>query len=79
MKNIKNLNSLRYLILSTCLVVFVLTLTGCGGSMSETSAERSRRHKQIVGSGLGQIADDVDAILLLDKRSKLTDKLIRDY
>ncbi|MCF7956040.1 MAG: hypothetical protein K9M75_09585 [Phycisphaerae bacterium] len=79
MKNIMNLNSLRYLIFSICLVVFVLTLTGCGGSMSETSAERSRRHKQVVRSGLGQVADDWDAIWLMDRRSKLTDKLIRDY
>lgn len=79
MKNIKNLNSLSSLILSICLVVCLLTLTGCGGSMSETGVERTRRHHQIVGSGFGQIADDWDAFWLLDKRSKLSDKLIRDY
>jgi len=79
MKNIKNLNSLRCLILSICLAVCLLSLTGCGGSMSETGVERTRRHHQIVRSGFGQIADDWDAMWLLDRRTKLSDKLIRDY
>jgi hypothetical protein len=79
MKNIKNLNSLRSLILSICLVVCLLSITGCGGSMSETKIERTRRHKQIARSGFGQIADDWDAMWLLDRRTKLSDKLIRDY
>ncbi len=79
MKYIKNLNSLKSLLLSICLVVCVATLTGCGGTQSETASESARRRRHIVGSNFGQIADDIDAILLLDKRSKLTDKLIRDY
>jgi len=79
MNYFKNLKSLRSFVLSICLVVCILALTGCGGSMSETSAERTRRHHQIVRSGFGQLADDWDALWLMDKRSKLTDKLIRDY
>jgi hypothetical protein len=47
--------------------------------MSETKIERTRRHRQIVRSGFGQIADDWDALWLFDRRTKLSDKLIRDY
>ena len=79
MKYIKNLNSLSSLILSICLVTCAITLIGCGGSQSETKAERARRWRQVTRSGLGQIPDDIDAFLLMDKRSKLTDKIIRDY
>lgn len=79
MNYFKNLNSLRSLLLSICLVVCVLTMTGCGGSMTDTAAERSRRHRMIVKSGLGQVVDDWDAMWLMDKRSKLSRHLIRDY
>ena len=79
MMNIKNLKSLKSLLLTICLFVFVLTVTGCGGSMTETKSERSRRHRIIVKSGFGQIVDDWDAMWLMDKRSKLSRHLIRDY
>ena len=78
MKYFKNLNSLRSFLLTICLVVFVTTLTGCGGSMTDTKAERAMRHQLIVHSGFGQIADDWDALWLMDKRSKLSRHLIRD-
>jgi hypothetical protein len=79
MKYFKNLNSLRSLLLSICLVVFAMTLTGCGGTQSETKAERARRWRMVTGSGLGQINDDIDALLMMDKRSKLSENVIRDY
>jgi hypothetical protein len=79
MKHLKNLNSLRSLLLSICLLVFVMTLTGCGATQSETSPERNRRRRMILQSNLDQMADDVDNFWLMNKRSKLTDKLIRDY
>ena len=79
MKYLKKLNSLNTILLSICLIVMLLTITGCGGTMSETKAERERRHRQIVRTGLGQMADDWDAMWMMDRRSKLSDKLIRDY
>jgi hypothetical protein len=79
MKYFKNLNSLRTILLSICLVVFAMTLIGCGGTQSETAAERGRRWRMVSRSGLGQINDDIDALLMMDKRSKLTENVIRDY
>jgi hypothetical protein len=78
MKNIKNQNSLRSFLLAICLVVFVVTLTGCIGTQSETATEQSRRWGHIFRSNVSQIPDDIEAILMMDKRSKLTDNLIRD-
>jgi hypothetical protein len=79
MKHIKNPNSLRSLLLSICLIACIVSLTGCGGTQSETKAERSRRWKNISRSNLGQIVDDVDAFLMMDRRSKLSKNHIRDY
>ena len=79
MKYFKNLNSLRTILLSICLVVFAMTIVGCGGTQSETQAERARRWRMISRSGLGQINDDIDALLMMDKRTKLSSDLIRDY
>ncbi len=78
MKYIKNLNSLRSLSLSICLVVFAVTLIGCTGTQSETAQEAARRRRHIMSSNFGQIPDDIDALFMLDKRSKLTHRLIRD-
>ena len=75
----KKLSSLSSLLLIICLATCLMALIGCGGSQSETKAERARRWGQVTHSGLGQIVDDLDAVLLMDRRSKLTDNLIRDY
>lgn len=78
MKNIKNLNSLRSFLLTICLALFLVTLTGCMGTQSETAQEQSRRWGHIMRSNLSQIPDDIEAILMMDKRSKLTENFIRD-
>jgi hypothetical protein len=78
MKYTKNLNLLRSLLLSFCLIVCATTLIGCMGTQSETKSEHTRRWKHIINSNLSQIPDDIDAILMMDKRSKLTNNLIRD-
>ena len=57
----------------------VLTVAGCGGIQGETAIERRVRYKDIVRTNMGSMRDDVDMILMLDKRSKLSDRLTRDY
>ena len=77
MKYIKKIN---WSVLSMCFLIAGLALSsiGCGGTMGETSAERGRRWKSILRTNMAQINDDIDTILLMDKRSKLTDKYVRD-
>jgi len=75
----KKLSSLSSLLLIICLAACLISLVGCGGSQSETKAERDRRWEQVTHSNLSQLPDDWDAFWLMDRRSKLTDNLIRDY
>jgi len=77
MKNINKTGKSHSLICLVAILVGILFISGCS-SLGETGSERTRRWKEITKSNMGQIADDVDAFLLLDKRSKLTDRLIRD-
>ena len=77
MKNMKKISKSYSLICSIVLLVGIIFLSGCN-SLGETGSERTRRWEQITQSNLDQVADDVDAFWLLDKRSKLTDRLIRD-
>lgn len=60
-------------------VAGALTVAGCGGIQGETATERQVRYKNIIRTNIGSMKDDVDTILMLDKRSKLNDRLIRDY
>lgn len=59
-------------------VAVVLTVAGCGGIQGETAVERQVRYENIVRTNIGSMKDDVDTVLMLDKRSKLNDRLIRD-
>lgn len=76
--NTRKQNSLSLLLLSICLIACVMTLTGCTGSISESKAERAQRWEQITNRNLGMIADDVDAVFLMNRRSRLSDHVIRD-
>ena len=58
------------LLLGTC------WLTGCSAP-GETSSEVRMRHKRILKNNLQQAQNDIDAILLIDKPSKLSDKVVR--
>lgn len=60
-------------------ITVILTVAGCGGIQGETATERGVRYRNIVRTNLGSMKDDVDMILMMDKRSKLSDRLIRDY
>jgi hypothetical protein len=54
--------------------------SGCSwfnGAPGETKAQVQQRHKVIVKSQKKQIQNDLDAVLLLNKSSRLSDKYIR--
>ncbi len=66
----------RGLYLCLC-VVLAGMLTGCVGAPGETSDEVHTRHVGVVKENWIQAQDDIDAILMLDKPSRLSDKLVR--
>lgn len=52
--------------------------TGCfAGSPGETRSEVHRRHMRVINTDKQQIQDDIDAVLLLNKPSRLTEKPTR--
>ncbi|HEG42628.1 hypothetical protein LCGC14_2631980 [marine sediment metagenome] len=60
-----------------CLISAILIcVSGCAGA-GETASEVRDRHKTVVKSGLRMVQDDVDAFLLIDRPTKLSDKLTR--
>lgn len=69
----------RLMLFVLLFVAVALTVAGCGGIQGETAVERQVRYKNIIRTNIGSMKDDVDTILMLDKRSKLNDRLIRDY
>jgi len=64
-------------ILSVILLVLVFITFGCSSSQpGETVAEGHRRHQRVVRINQQEMMADIDAVLLLDEPSKLTDKRI---
>ncbi len=70
---------------SVCKVILVVVLCalflvplGCKSydQLGETAAEGHRRHKRALRINRQEMMADIDAVLLLDKPSKLTDKRI---
>ncbi len=70
---------------SMCKVILVVVLCalflvplGCKSyeQLGETMAEGHRRHKRTLRINRQEMMHDLDAIMLLDKPSKLTDKRI---
>jgi hypothetical protein len=55
-----------------------VVLGGCNlGTPEETAQEVNRRHRHIIWNDTKQIQSDVDAFLMLDRPSKLTDRIVR--
>lgn len=52
-----------------------LLLVGCGpyAGLGETSAERGLRHKRVFRVNLGEMYEDIDRVLMLDRPSGLTE------
>lgn len=70
---------------SVCKVILVIVLCalflvplGCKSydQLGETAAEGHRRHKRVFRINHQEMMADFDALLILDKPSKLTDKRI---
>jgi len=56
----------------------VVVNTGCfAGSPGETRGEVHRRHMRVISTDKLQRQDDIDALLLLDRPSRLSEKPIR--
>ena len=78
MKNI--ISNLSGAILCLCVVAMMIPcLVGCnvGPSAGETKAEIDRRHHRVHETGWLEVQDDLDAMLLLDRPTRLTDKFVR--
>jgi hypothetical protein len=80
----KKLNIRRCIRLILCFCLFAIligSLTACRGSMRSTPGETVRevhtRHVGVVKTNWLEMQDDIDAVLMLDKPSRLSDKLIR--
>jgi len=69
----------RVIVFVSILSVISLMLVGCGSVPGETSTERSVRYGSITRSNYELMKSDVDTLLMMDKRSKLNDTIVRDY
>ena len=52
------------------------SLSGCAAP-GRTAAEVNQRHRTTIQNDLWQVQDDVDAVFLLDRPSRLSDKMVR--
>ena len=73
----KRTEIIRYIGCLCLLVVFAMVLTGCGATAGETKAEANRRRGHIMKTNISLLQDDIDAVLMLDKPSKTSEKLVR--
>lgn len=62
-----------------CLFVsFVVAISLCGcSSPGETPDEISRRHKRVIRNDWLQVQSDADAVMMLDKPSRVSDNPVR--
>ena len=74
-----NVGMVRFLFMTCCFLLgcaILLNLCGCS-SPGETRTEVNERHMRVIKTQNRQIQDDMDAVLLLDRPSKLSDKITR--
>ena len=69
-------SNLRALALAFVLGVLVLSTSGCMNwtTPGETSAESRRRRERILRANTQAMVSDTEAVLMLDRPSKLTDR-----
>jgi len=69
---------LRALVFTFVLVALASCLVGCNrGTPAETAAEVHRRHVDVMRTNASEMQDDLDAVFMLDKPSKLSDRHVR--
>ena len=66
----------RVLMCACLLVSITVSLLGCAGS-GETAAEVHRKHIDVVRTNTLQIQDDLDALFMLDRPSRLSERYVR--
>lgn len=76
MKNLAVFSCFKYAVCLCLLAAFAVCISGCAGA-GETAGEVRDRHGAIMRTQLHMVQDDVDAVILLDRSSRLTDKLTR--
>ena len=76
MKNLAVYSCFRNVVCICLFAAFAVCLCGCGGA-GETAGEVKDRHGAIMRTQMHMIQDDVDAVILLDRPTRLTDKLTR--
>ncbi|MBN1817086.1 MAG: hypothetical protein JW828_06970 [Sedimentisphaerales bacterium] len=64
---------------SFLLLCILVLMGGCGlnGTPEETTDEVASRHKHILWNDMKQVQSDIDAIFMLDKPTKLNERIIR--
>ncbi len=61
-----------------CIIcVTALCFSGCFKAAGETTREVHQKHMRAINTSRRQMQDDIDSLLLLDKPSRLSDKVIR--
>lgn len=76
----ENMKNRVCLILLAMLLGLILCFAGCSSTIigqGETAAEGHRRHLRQVDIQRQQLADDIDAVLLTDQPTKLSDVRVR--
>ncbi len=76
MKNITNFYYFKCVVCLCLCSAVLICISGCAGA-GETASEVRDRQITVMKSGLKMVQDDVDAVWLLDKPTKLSDKLTR--
>ncbi len=59
------------------LCVMALCLSGCFKGPGETTSQVHQRHMRVINTQKRQVQDDIDSTLLLNRPSRLSDKVIR--
>ncbi len=59
------------------LCVILLCLSGCFKSTGETTDQVHQKHMRMINTNRRQMQEDIDSVLLLDRPSRLSDKVIR--
>ena len=67
----------RVMLCFCVLCVTALYLSGCMRSAGETKSQVHQRRMRVIDTSKRQMQDDIDATFLLDKPSRLNDKVIR--
>ena len=75
---ITNFFKYSWVVFGFCILcIAVLCFSGCFQAAGETKSQVHQRRMRVINTQKRQIMDDIDATLLLDKPSKLNDKVIR--